>query len=101
MQREDGIPLFIRHLMNHAVPSESRIVNDDMDLASTELGRFLDELVDMCGGEHVAGDGEGFSARGVNELGDGMGFFAVDVLDDDMGAFAGEELGGFGADTLA
>lgn len=101
VQREDGIPLFIRHLMNHAIPSESRIIDNDMDLASAELGCFLDELVNVGGGEYVAGYGEGFSACVVDGLGDRVGFCAVDVLDDYVGAFAGEELGGFGADALA
>ncbi len=101
VEREDGIPLLIRHLVDDAVPGEPRVVDDDMDLAPAELRGLVDEGVDVGCVEHVARDGEGFAAGGVDGVGDGVGFVAVDVLDDDGGAFAGEELGGFGADALA
>ena len=55
----------------------------------------------MGGVEHVARDGEGGAAGGVDGAGYGGGFGAVDVLDYDVGAFAGEERGCCCADALA
>jgi hypothetical protein len=75
MQVEDRLPLLICHLVDDAVPSVARVVDDDVDFAIAEGGGFLDEGCDVRGGEHVAGDGEGGSAGGVDCVGDFCGFF--------------------------
>lgn len=47
------------HLMNNSIPRESRIVDDDMDLAITELSRFGYQCLDVFGIRHIAHDGDG------------------------------------------
>lgn len=56
VQCEDGVPLLIGDLVDHAVPCESGVVDDDMDLAAAELSGLLYEGVDVVVVEDVACD---------------------------------------------
>ena len=72
-------PLFIRHLMNHPIPSESRIVDNNMNFASAELGRFLTSS-SICVAESMSpGDSEGFSACVVDGFGRRSGPFLLSI----------------------
>ncbi len=86
--------------MNHGIPGEAGIVDKDVDLAAAELGRFLDELLDVVVLQEVAGHGNGLAAGGIDLVGHGLGLGAVEVGDDHFGALVGEEPCAFGADAL-
>ena len=62
VQVHDGVPLLVRHLVDHPVPRVPRIVDDDVDLAVAKLCGFLDERLDVGVVEDVAGDGDGGAA---------------------------------------
>jgi hypothetical protein len=101
------------NLVNHTVPSEPRVVDNDVDLAIAKLGRALDQLVDVCVVQQVAGYGQRASARLVNLLGDLLRLFwcstsaivhalcppsarslvltSIDVADDHLCTFIGKE----------
>lgn len=74
VQREDCRPLLVAHFVDHAVPGEAGVVDEDVDFAGAEVGGGADEVGDVVGVEHVAWDGECFPAGGVDALGDGFGF---------------------------
>lgn len=74
MEIDDGIPLLVRRPMDHAVPREAGVVNDDVDLAIAELGGFLDELVYVGVDEDVAGDCDRAAAGLVDLAGYVRGF---------------------------
>lgn len=44
---DNGMPLLVGHLVDHAIPCVARIVHDDVDFAVSKLCRLLDELVDV------------------------------------------------------
>ena len=44
---QDGVPLFVGHLVDHAVPGEAGVVDDVVDLAVAELRGLLDQVVDV------------------------------------------------------
>ena len=59
VEGEDGVPLLVRHLVDHAIPGKAGVVHDDVDFAGSKLGGLLHEVVDVTGAEHVAWDGNG------------------------------------------
>ena len=61
--------------MDHSIPREAGVVDDDVDLAVAEGGGFFHELRDVGGVEHVARDGEGAAAGGGYRSRDRIGFF--------------------------
>lgn len=60
--------MLVRHLVDHAVPCISRIVDDDVDLAVSELGGLFDERLDVSVVEDVAADSDGLSAGGFDRV---------------------------------
>ena len=66
MQIDNGMPLLVRHLVNHAVPRVPRVVDEDVDLATAKLSRLVHERLDVVVVEHVAHDGEGAPARALD-----------------------------------
>ena len=47
VQRDDGVPLLVGHLVDHAVPGVAGVVDNDVDLAVAEGGGLGDELLDV------------------------------------------------------
>lgn len=101
MKVHDGVPLLVAHFVNDAIVGVAGIVYNDMDLASAELGRLLDQCLDVLAVEHVARHGDGPAARRGDTIGYRLRFGRVNIRDDDLRAFVGEESGRFGADPLA
>ena len=62
---EDGVPLLIRHLVDHAVPRETRVVDEDVDLAIAEVCRRFDEAFNVARVKDVTWDGDGAVGGGV------------------------------------
>jgi hypothetical protein len=62
VQVDDGVPLLVRHLVDHAVPRVAGIVDDDVDLAVAKVGGFLDERFNVGVVEDIAGDRDGRAA---------------------------------------
>ena len=77
MQVHDGVPLLVRHLVDHAVPRVARVVDDDVDLAVAEVGGFLDERLDVRVVEYVAGDRDGRAARLLDVVDYGLRFLCA------------------------
>lgn len=73
VQRDDGVPLLVRHLVDHAVPRVAGVVDDDVDLAVAELGGLFHERGDVFGVGDVAGDGDCLAAVLVDAVGDVVG----------------------------
>lgn len=96
----DRIPLLVRHFMDDSIPGESSIVHNDMNLASSELCRSLDQRIDVGGIKHITRYCNGFAAGIVDTFGYCLGLRDVDVLNNDLGAFFREKIGRFGANTL-
>lgn len=61
---QHGVPLLVPHLVNHPVPGVSCIVDDDVDLPATKLGRLLDQHGEVVGVGYVAGHAYGRVGRG-------------------------------------
>lgn len=59
--------------MDHGIPSEAGVVDDDVDLSVSELGGFLDEVLVVGWVDDVACDGNGGAAGFVDGIGDGLG----------------------------
>ena len=77
VQVHDGVPLLVRHLVDHAVPRVARVVDDDVDLAVAEVGGFLDERLDVRVVEYVAGDRDGRAARLLDVVDYGLRFLCA------------------------
>ena len=58
--------------MDHSVPGEAGIVDDDMDFAVAKFGGFLDEVLVVSWVDDVAGDGDGGAAGIIDGIGDGL-----------------------------
>lgn len=56
------------HLVDHPVPGEAGVVDDDVDLAAAKLGALLDQRVDVRIVQHVAGHGQRAAAALVDLL---------------------------------
>lgn len=101
MHGQHRVPLLVRDLVDDTVPSVTRIIHDDVDLAVAELCGLLDQHREVMGVGHVAGDADCPAGRGlVNRLRDTVGLGRVDVADNYLCALVGKEAGAFGADTL-
>jgi len=89
--------------MYDSIPSIPGIIHDDMDLPAAELSSLVDQDGEVLLVADVAGhrDGSLLPVVLVDGVCYGLGLLGVDVADDDLGAFVGEEPGGFGADSLA
>ena len=68
------MPLLVCHLVDHAVPGEACIVDDDVYLAAAKLRCFADERLDVSVVEYIAGDCDCTTAAFVNGGGYGFGF---------------------------
>lgn len=102
MNLQNRVPLLIVHLVDHAVPRVSGVVDNNMNLAVSKLGRFFHKHFDVVGVRDVAGHAEGSVGGGVVDcFRHGVGSGAVHVADNHFGAFVGEQAGAFGADSLS
>jgi len=61
--------------VDHAVPCEAGVVDDDVNLAVAELGRLFDQFIDIRINENVACYGNGASAGLVDLARDFIRFF--------------------------
>jgi hypothetical protein len=77
MQVDNGVPLLVRHLVDHAVPCVARVVNDDVDLAVAKLRSLLNERLDVGIVEDVACDCNGAAAVLLDLVDYGLGLFCV------------------------
>lgn len=59
VQVDNGVPLLVRHLVNDTIPCVSRVVDNDVNLAASEICGFLDEFSDVVVFQNVAYDGDG------------------------------------------
>jgi hypothetical protein len=101
VDRKDRVPLLVGDLVDYAIPGIAGVVDDVVDLPAAELGRLLDQDVNVVCIGHVSGYGDcAVRGVGVDLLCDGRGLCAVDVADNDFAAFIGEQAGGFRADAL-
>lgn len=75
VQRDDGLPLLVRHLVDDAVPRVAGVVDNDVDLAVAKLGGLVDEQLDVGAVEDVAGHADGLAAGLVDGGGDGIALF--------------------------
>jgi hypothetical protein len=73
------------------------VVDDDVDLPEL-VDRLLDELVGDVLVREVAGEGDGLALDLAGCL---LGDVAVEVVDQDLGALLGEQLGGRPADAAS
>lgn len=79
VQGDDGVPLLVGHLVDHAVPGIARVVDDDVDLAVAKVCGALDDFLDVLSVGHVAGYGDGLAAGLVDVVGDGAGLLCGGV----------------------
>ncbi len=66
VQVDNGMPLLVRHLVNHTIPCVASIVDDDVNLAASKLSCFGDERLDVGVVEHVARYSQGTATRRVD-----------------------------------
>lgn len=76
---QHGLPLLVGHLVDHAVPGETCVVDDDMDFAVAEVGGPLDQLGVVGWVDDVAGYGDGLAAGFADGFCDCFGFGCVGV----------------------
>ena len=100
VQTDNGVPLLVRRLVNDAVPRVAGIVDNDVDLAVAKLGGATDQRGNVVAVQHITSDGDGLATRRGDSVGDGLALAGVNVGDNHLGAFFGEETGGLGADAL-
>jgi len=91
---EHVAPVGERHLREALVAQDAGIVDEDVDLAEA-LGGFVDHRGDGGFVGDRGSDGVGGAAVARNLGGDGVGLVERlgDVVDDDVGAVGGEEVG--------
>lgn len=66
--------------MNNTIPCKPGIVDDDMNLAISELSRFLHQFGDIISIEDIADDSEGTAGlRRVDGISDGIRFCCLAV----------------------
>jgi len=63
-----------RDLVDDPIPSEPRIIDNDMDLPTTKLRRFLHKIIDVFRIQHVTRYSDGGSASLGDFVDDGSGF---------------------------
>lgn len=66
---EHGVPLFVRHLVNHTVVGKAGIVDDDVDLAKL-LHSLVDETLGKVGVHDISTDRDGLCAGAVDLVDD-------------------------------
>lgn len=101
MEVHNGVPLLVAHLVDDTVVCVAGIVDNDVNLAPTKLGRLLDQRLDVLCIEHIARHRDRPPARRVDTVGYGLRFGGVNVRDNDQRALVGKEPGCFGTDALA
>ena len=85
MHIEDGVPLFVGHLLDYRIPGVASVVDDDVQ-APEVVDRGGDEAFAEVGVGDAADAGHGLPARG-HDRGDGvLGGFGVEVVDHDFRA---------------
>lgn len=88
------------YLVNDSVPCETSIVHDYVNLAIAKLRGLLHQLLDVVVLEKVTGNRDGLASVGIDPIHSSLGFGGVDVRNNNLGSFIGEESGTFGADAL-
>ncbi len=114
------------YLVYDAVPGETSVVDNNVDLSPSKLGSFLDQLVYILSVQHITWYGYRFSAGIVDSLCDCIGLgcsstirsagkfltqcrisrindgnTSIDVLHNDLCALFGKEIRCFCADALS
>ncbi|MOA03019.1 hypothetical protein D3C78_1225010 [compost metagenome] len=84
-----GIPLLFGNLLDHVVPGEAGVVDDDVD-AAEGIQSSLHATVTEVGGGHVAQAGDGIAAESTDFRDHFIGRSLIEVVDHDLGAFFGE-----------
>ena len=87
---EHGIPLVLGDVEAHRVAQDARVVHEDVETAEP-LGRFVHDGVAAVPRCHVARVRDCLTTAGPDLRDDFVGGFAVEVVHDDVGAFACEE----------
>lgn len=100
VQGQDGVPLLVGHLVDHAVPREARIVDDDVNFAFSEFGRFGDQGIDVLGIEHVSCHYKRIASGVIDLSSYGISFGSVNILYDDVSSFLGKQPCCFCANAL-
>ena len=86
---EDGVPLFVGHLLDHRVPGVAGVVDDDVQAAEV-VDRGGDEAFAEVGVGDAADAGYGLPARGLDRGDCFLGWFGVEVIDNDPRTLAGQ-----------
>ncbi|MCY1424535.1 hypothetical protein D9M71_402850 [compost metagenome] len=86
---DDGVPLLFGHLLDHVIPGETGVVDDDVDAAEGVQGG-LHATVAEVGGGHVTDAGDCIAAEGADFRDHFIGRSLVEVVDHDLGAFFGK-----------
>ena len=89
MNIEDGLELFVGHLLNDIVPRVPSVVDDDVRYAPGVHGR-RDEALSKPGFNDTAGATHGFSARGAQQFKCFLSRFFIQIVHHDPRAFARE-----------
>ncbi|MCY1418738.1 hypothetical protein D9M71_343060 [compost metagenome] len=100
MAVDDGVPLLVRHLLDHVVPGVAGVVDDDVD-AAVVLDSGLDEAIGEVDSGHAAYAGDSFTASGTDLGNHFLGRSGVQVVDDHLGAVARQLQGYFTTDATA
>lgn len=79
MYREHRLPLFRRRLVHHGIPSEARIIDDNINLAVAEVCRLLDEVINGFLVGDVARDRQRLATCGIDAVGYTSGLCCYDV----------------------
>ena len=106
---DDRVPLLLGHVDDHPVAQDAGVVDEDVEIAE-RLDRAVDQaLRTLPVGDVVAVD-DRFAADGFDlvdnllrrrDVGAGAVVGAAEVVDDDAGAFAGEEQRMLSSDSTA
>ena len=98
VHRQHGFPLFIAHLVQHAVPRVSRIVYENVDVAKRGVG-LLKKLIGEFGVRNIAGYSDG-GATGLFDGGyDFLRRATVPITDHHTGTVGREKFGRSGSDA--
>ncbi len=89
MAVHDRVPLLVAHLLNHVVPREASVVDDDVD-ALEVFHRGPDETLGEVGRRHAACAHHGLATLSADQFGHFVGRIGVEVVHDDTRAFGRE-----------
>ena len=98
MAVDDGVPLFVAHLLDDVVPGIARVVDDDVD-AAERLQCGLDQAFTEVRLGDIAGEGQCLAAAAADLLHHIIGRCGVKIVDNHAGTFARELQGDAAADT--